>query len=161
MRRQRFRTITPAPRFAWLFRISAIVAGVLLLGCAALVIDVGPDPKLMVSFLTFAAWFALIALQLWNRLGVNDETLLIAKYAFSMDVVRWKWVAGFEWRHNLRGMGRASQRLWVILDDGQQLSTPVIRGPVSLTDRDITVSEAQADALMAQMQQLRDRVRTP
>ncbi len=78
----------------------------------------------------------------------------------SMEVVRWEWVADFEWRHNLRGIGQRSQRLWVILDDGQQVSTPVVKGQLWLTDRDIKVSQAQADDLVAEMQRLRDRVRT-
>jgi hypothetical protein len=154
VRRQRFRTITPPLGFAWLYRISAIAAGVCLSALAVLGVIFGPDPKVMVNFLFLASWFALSATRLGVRLGVNDETLLIAKNMLSMKVVRWTWIASFEWRHNLRAMGQHSKRLWVILDDGQQLSTPVVRGTLWwLTDRDIRVSQAQAEALVAQMQQ--------
>jgi hypothetical protein len=154
--RQRFRTITPTQRFAWLFRITGALFGAMALLTAGLMIFIGPSTTSTVNFLFFAAFAALSATRFGIRLGVNDESLLVAKHQLSMVVVSWRWVAGFEWRHNLLGMGQPSKRLWVILDDGQQLSTPVVKGKVWLADRDITLSDTQADDLVAELERRRD-----
>jgi len=159
MLRQRHRTISPPLRFAWLYRFSAATSGVLSLASLWLAQFVQPDPRTVVSFIVFAVFCVQALMRLGVRIGVNDRSLLIAKNAFSAKVVRWEWVAGFQWRYNLRGMGQSSERLWVTLDDGQEVATPVVRGQPLLADRDIVVSDEQADAFVAELERTRDRSR--
>jgi hypothetical protein len=157
------RTISPPIRFLWLYWVTAVIFGLMSLTYYWLAqlaeTSAESDKGLAVKFVLFAVLCALAVWRLGVRIAVNDESLLIAKNAFSTEVIRWEWVAGFRWRHNLRGLGRPSERLWVTLDDGQEVATPVVNGRLSLTDRDIAVSDAQADALLAELERILSRSR--
>lgn len=154
--RERYRTITPPHRLAWFHRTSAALNAFIVLATVVLLNFVAEKATAAFLGIFFAACFIWALINVGARIAVGDRTMLIAKNRLSMVVLDRAWISGFEWRHNIHGAGGPSQRLWIVLDDGQNCPTPVTKRGLWF-GRDLVVSDDQAEALLAEL----NRVRKP
>jgi hypothetical protein len=131
-------------------RVAAVVFG--LLGVANAVLQPG-------SWLSFNSVFWLVLCLMLFRLSQsglagNDQAVSIVK-GWSGKVVRYDVIESFEWLHNLESFGAQSKRLWIVLDDGQEVPAPVVVGQTAMFNflsSDIWLTQDRADALVADLE---------